>query len=269
MRNRRIQPALHARTSSGRWLRRRCSPRSPNEAPTPSDTPTARRGENYPTVVKQRTPASRAPRARRGARRPRPSCWCTCATTPRATPRSTPTTIPFGTGRSSASTTGSSLNDDELLAPHSCARAEPRMTVDSEAIFAVAAHSRNAARALEHLRGAMATAWIDEREPDGSFSLAAPAARCGSARAATASSSPRPRARSRSSSATAALRLRKREVGRARCSRVAGRPGRRARERFRPDLDYVEDDPLPAVRAPQERDSCLLRLAALAPRSSD
>ena len=57
------------------------------------------------------------------------------------------------------------LNDDELLAPHSCARAEPRMTVDSEAIFAIAAHSRNDARALEHLRGAMATGWLDEREP--------------------------------------------------------------------------------------------------------
>src|SRR6476469_6124715 len=55
-------------------------------------------------------------------------------------------------------------NDDELLAPHSCARAEPRMTVDSEAIFAIAAHSRNDARALERLRGAMATAWVDERE---------------------------------------------------------------------------------------------------------
>ena len=33
------------------------------------------------------------------------------------------------------------LNDDELLAPHSCARCEPRMTVDSEAIFCLAAHS--------------------------------------------------------------------------------------------------------------------------------
>src|SRR6476660_3933901 len=56
-------------------------------------------------------------------------------------------------------------NDDELLAPHSCARAEPRMTVDSEAIFALAAHSQNDPRALERLRGAMATAWVDEREP--------------------------------------------------------------------------------------------------------
>ena len=34
------------------------------------------------------------------------------------------------------------LNDDELLAAYSCARSEPRMTVDSEAIFALAAHSR-------------------------------------------------------------------------------------------------------------------------------
>src|SRR5881275_3453392 len=56
-------------------------------------------------------------------------------------------------------------NDDELLARHDCARAEPEMTVDSEAIFAVAAHSRNDARALEHLRGAMASGWMDEREP--------------------------------------------------------------------------------------------------------
>src|SRR5581483_10400151 len=57
------------------------------------------------------------------------------------------------------------VNDDELLADYSCARAEPRMTVDSEAIFAVAAHSRNDARALEALHGSMASAWLDERAP--------------------------------------------------------------------------------------------------------
>src|SRR4051794_37825739 len=54
-------------------------------------------------------------------------------------------------------------NDDELLAPHSCARCEPRMTVDSEAIFALAAHSHNDAHALEDLDGSFATAWLDER----------------------------------------------------------------------------------------------------------
>src|SRR5712691_6559525 len=55
-------------------------------------------------------------------------------------------------------------NDDEILACFDCSRAEPRMSVDSEAIFALAAHSRADARALEELRGTMATAWMDERE---------------------------------------------------------------------------------------------------------
>jgi len=35
-------------------------------------------------------------------------------------------------------------------------------------------------------------------------------------------------------------------------------------ERFRPDLEYVEEHPLPSVRAPREREFCLSRLAALA-----
>src|ERR671939_633892 len=45
------------------------------------------------------------------------------------------------------------FNDDELLAEHDCARAEPGMTVDSEAIFALAAHSRGSAAPLAELRG--------------------------------------------------------------------------------------------------------------------
>ena len=35
-------------------------------------------------------------------------------------------------------------------------------------------------------------------------------------------------------------------------------------ERFRPDPDFVEDNPLPSVRAPREREVCLTRLQALA-----
>src|SRR4051812_6002929 len=57
------------------------------------------------------------------------------------------------------------LNDDALLEPLSCARCEPRMTVDSEAIFALAAHSKNEPRVLEALAGSMAAAWLDQREP--------------------------------------------------------------------------------------------------------
>jgi hypothetical protein len=41
-----------------------------------------------------------------------------------------------------------------------------------------------------------------------------------------------------------------------------GKIARKAR--FRPDLDYVEHNPLPSVRAPQERETCLTALAALA-----
>src|SRR6187401_2055275 len=57
------------------------------------------------------------------------------------------------------------LNDDELRAEHDCARSEPGMTVDSEAIFALAAHTDADPRALEALRGSMATAWLDDLSP--------------------------------------------------------------------------------------------------------
>src|SRR5215218_4638392 len=58
------------------------------------------------------------------------------------------------------------LNDEGVLAGFSCARSEPRMTVDSEAIFALAAHSHADAAAFERLSGSLATAWLDERVPD-------------------------------------------------------------------------------------------------------
>jgi glucosamine 6-phosphate synthetase-like amidotransferase/phosphosugar isomerase protein len=155
------------------------------------------------------------------------------------------------------------VNDDELLAPHSCARAEPDMTVDSEAIFALAAHSRNDARALETLRGAMATAWIDAREQDTIF-VARGAGRplwLGEGRDAVFFASTE-----RALEVVeqyCELRLRKREVKHG--TLLAVRDGRvDRRERFRPDLEYVEPNPLPSVRAPEERDYCLMRLAALA-----
>lgn len=155
------------------------------------------------------------------------------------------------------------LNDDELLAAHPCARSEPRMTVDSEAIFALAAHSGNDAHALELLRGALATAWIDERAPSTIFA-ARGAGRplwLGEGRDGVFFASTR----------TAlevverycGLRLRKREVPEGTWLRLCD-GAVAARQRFRPDLAYVEDNPLPAVRAPQERDFCLNRLAALA-----
>jgi hypothetical protein len=58
------------------------------------------------------------------------------------------------------------------------------------------------------------------------------------------------------------LKLRKSEVREG--TLLALREGTvEGRERFTPDLDYVETDPLPAVRAPGEREYCLSRLAAI------
>src|SRR5205814_9665186 len=57
------------------------------------------------------------------------------------------------------------FNDDELMVSHGFERAEPEMTVDSEAIFALAEASNASPEALEQLRGSMATAWLDDRRP--------------------------------------------------------------------------------------------------------
>jgi glutamine phosphoribosylpyrophosphate amidotransferase len=156
---------------------------------------------------------------------------------------------------------GRILNDDELLGRHSCARAEPRMTVDSEAVFALAAHSAGEARAFEALEGSMAAGWLDERRPgvvhaargvgrplwlgecsDGIFFASTEYALevleryCG----------PKLRRRALSDGTLLALHH----------GKVVGR------QQFRPH-SYAEEDPLPA-RGLAERDHCLRRLATLA-----
>src|SRR5918997_651383 len=55
-------------------------------------------------------------------------------------------------------------NDEEIFARYGFGRQEPAMTVDSEAIFALAEHAEGSSEALEELYGAMATAWLDERD---------------------------------------------------------------------------------------------------------
>ena len=155
------------------------------------------------------------------------------------------------------------LNDDELLAPHSCARSEPRMTVDSEAIFALAAHSRNDPRAFDALTGSMAAAWLDAREP-GTVFAARGAGRplwlgVGHTEIFFAST----RAALQVVERYAGVRLRKREVREGMF--LALHDARIVRSvRFRSDRDYVDHTPLPAVRAPEEGVSCLARLAVLA-----
>jgi len=154
-------------------------------------------------------------------------------------------------------------NDDELLAPHSCARAQPQMTVDSEAIFALAAHSQNDPRALEAISGSMATAWLDQREPGTVF-----AARgigrplwLGRGRDVIFFASTRKALEIASEYTGVKLRLSEVRDG----TFLALRAGRLARTaRFHPDRSYVEERSLPAVRAPGQSAYCIARLAALA-----
>jgi len=61
------------------------------------------------------------------------------------------------------------FNDEEIIAGHGFERADPEMTVDSEAIFALAEEAEGRAAAFEECRGSMAVAWLDERRPDTLF----------------------------------------------------------------------------------------------------
>ena len=62
-------------------------------------------------------------------------------------------------------------NDDQIFADLGRDRAEPGMTVDSEAIFAAldATDTDGQNHALERLRGSLACGWIDTERPDSIF----------------------------------------------------------------------------------------------------
>jgi glucosamine 6-phosphate synthetase-like amidotransferase/phosphosugar isomerase protein len=154
------------------------------------------------------------------------------------------------------------VNDDELMIEHGFERAEPLMTVDSEAIFALAEASGGAASALAELRGSMATAWLDERRP-GTVFLARGVGRplwIGAGREELFFASTK--AALEVVERYLRLKLRKREVPEG--TVIVAAEGREVGlERFRPDRNF-EERALPAVRAPQEGLSCLRQLAALA-----
>jgi glucosamine 6-phosphate synthetase-like amidotransferase/phosphosugar isomerase protein len=154
-------------------------------------------------------------------------------------------------------------NDDELLAEHSCARSEPRMSVDSEAIFALAAHSQNDPHALESLAGSMATAWLDQREAGTVFAARGVGRPLWLGRGRDEVFFASTRAALEIASGYTGVRLRMTELRDG--TFLALRDGRVARNaRFRPDRSYVEESALPAVRAPGQSAYCLARLAVIA-----
>ena len=154
------------------------------------------------------------------------------------------------------------VNDDDIFAEHGFRRAEPEMTVDSAAIFALAERSGSKAKALEQLRGSMASAWMDERRPHELFCdrgvgrpLWVGESRYGTFFASTSLAL-------EVVEHYTGVALERREVPEGML--VALRDGRIAkRKRFKPQRNF-EERSLPAVRAPSEGVHCLERLAVLA-----
>jgi glucosamine 6-phosphate synthetase-like amidotransferase/phosphosugar isomerase protein len=152
-------------------------------------------------------------------------------------------------------------NDDELFALHSIERAEPEMTVDSEIIFALAELSRGrTAEALQQLYGSMATAWLDEGRSE--LVLARGLGRplwIGQTKKELFFASTRIALELVES--YVGIKLRKSELPEGTVITVeSGKIV--ARDSFQPDRSF-EEEPLPAVRAPDEGRSCLERLAGL------
>jgi glucosamine 6-phosphate synthetase-like amidotransferase/phosphosugar isomerase protein len=218
-------------------------------------------GDVHPTVVKQRTPASKL-LERVSVPERATQLLVHVRDYTKGHPSIAANNHPVRHGPVVGIHNGIIVNDEELLAEHACARAEPRMTVDSEAIFALAAHSRNDARALEALHGSMAAAWLDEREPQLLF-----AAR-GVGRPLWVGEGPD--GVFFASTAVAlevaarycAMRLLKEELPEGtslvlRSGRIVARSSFEART-------FVEENALPPVRAPHEREFCLSRLATIA-----
>jgi glucosamine 6-phosphate synthetase-like amidotransferase/phosphosugar isomerase protein len=152
-------------------------------------------------------------------------------------------------------------NDDQLFDEHKIPRAELGMTVDSEIIFAIAEISRGrTAQAFEQLYGSMAAAWLDERRPE--LLLARGMGRplwVGRGKQELFFASTRLALELVES--YGGVKLKKEQLGEGTVMAVDNGTIV-ARDSFTPDLSFTEE-PLPAVRAPDEARSCLARLASL------
>ena len=250
MRHRRIQPAARSAASTGRSLPRRCSPAIAERGADAVGY--AHRSPGGPLVVhKQRTGAS-AVLERITIPADAHQVLLHVRDYTKGHPRIAANNHPVRHGAVVGVHNGTIVNDDELIARHGFERAEPgddrRLRGDLRRSPRRPAATPAASRSF---RGSMATAWLDERDPEAPLPRArrrppalgrhhAPRAllRLDRARARDRRALHRPAAR-----ASASCR-------RARCSPLEEAPAPSATSRFTPDPTY-EADPLPAVRAPQ------------------
>ena len=154
------------------------------------------------------------------------------------------------------------VNDEEIFAEHGFERDAPEMSVDTEAIFALAEEFGSRGETLEQLRGSMAAAWMDEREPGVVYLARGVGRPLWVGKAAEGVFFASTKHALEVCEYFLRLPLEKRELDEGTLLRLEeGHESRR--ERFSLDRGFTET-PLPAVRAPGERDSCLRLLAALA-----
>jgi len=153
-------------------------------------------------------------------------------------------------------------NDDALLERYGIERDEPHMTVDSEAIFALVELRRHHPRALAEMRGAMAAAWLDERDEDTLYLARGVGRPLWIAQTDTDLYFASTQRALAIVGAALRVRLALHEVRKGRLLHVVA--GRIVRSRrFRADRSYREERALPPVRAPHEAVSCLQRLATI------
>jgi glucosamine 6-phosphate synthetase-like amidotransferase/phosphosugar isomerase protein len=154
------------------------------------------------------------------------------------------------------------LNDDEIFAEHGLERAEPEMTVDSAAIFALTEKDPGRPEPLEELRGSMAAAWLDEREPDLLYVVRGVGRPLWLGRGKDEMLFASTRFALEMVERYLDLELEMSEVDEG--TLIALRAGRAASHRsFSPNRAF-EERQLPPVRAPHERASCLRLIAAIA-----
>jgi asparagine synthetase B (glutamine-hydrolysing) len=154
------------------------------------------------------------------------------------------------------------VNDDEIFARHGYERHEPDMTVDTEAIFALVDAYGPTADVLEELRGSMATAWFDDREPETVFIARGVGRPLWLGEDANETFFASTKKALEVVEEYLGLKLHKRELPEGILVPLV--EGRRQKAiRFKPDHRF-EERPLPAVRAPREGATCLRLLASIA-----
>jgi glutamine phosphoribosylpyrophosphate amidotransferase len=154
-------------------------------------------------------------------------------------------------------------NADDLFAAHRIQRFDPRATVDSEVIFALAEHGDSVPRMLEDLHGAAATAWLDERRPETLYCALGISRPLWIGRARNEFFFASTRGALRVLECTLRRRLRKAEVQTGTVLEIER--GRVVRtQSFRPDRDFDERNRRRPVQTPWERVACMKRLSALA-----